>query len=142
MEEESQWNFRNQLISFCNILSKERYFGLVRQLLNTPYSEQDLWNIKDQQRALVNQLLNKCKTVHRLYVEATIPLDKLPQKGNTQRAFEKLGAYEAWPEAVVTTVVIKTLQEGKYDCVFSPILLTEFRELLDFFDTHHESLVS
>ncbi|MFM7724803.1 MAG: UvrD-helicase domain-containing protein [Bacteroidota bacterium] len=138
LEEETQWNFRNQLISFCSILSKERYFGLVKQLLDTPYSEQDLWNVKDQQRALVNQLLDQCKTVHRLFVEAAIPLDKLPQKGNTQRAFEKLGAYEAWPEAIVTSVVIKTLQEGKYDRVFSPVLLNEFRELLDFFDAQHE----
>jgi ATP-dependent exoDNAse (exonuclease V) beta subunit len=138
LEEETQWNFRNQLISFCSILSKERYFGLVNQLLDTPYSEQDLWDVRDQQRTLVNQLLSQCKAVHRLFIEAAIPLDKLPQKGNTQRAFEKLGAYEAWPDAVVTPVVIKTLQEGKYDRVFSPVLLSEFQALLDFFDTHHE----
>lgn len=138
LEEETQWNFRNQLISFCSILSKERYFGLVKQLLETPYSEQDLWNVRDQQRGLVQELLSKCKAVHRLYDEAAIPLDKLPQKGNTQRAFEKLGVYEAWPDAVVTPVVIKTLQEGKYDVVFSPALLHEFRGLLDFHETHHE----
>jgi ATP-dependent exoDNAse (exonuclease V) beta subunit len=138
LEEETQWNFRNQLISFCSILSKERYFGLVKQLLETPYSEQDLRNVKEQQRTLVNELLSKCKQVGRMFVAEAIPLDKLPQKGNTQRAFDKLGVYEAWPEAVVTPVVIKTLQEGKYDVVFSPALLHEFRGLLDFHETHHE----
>jgi ATP-dependent exoDNAse (exonuclease V) beta subunit len=138
LEDETDWNFRNQLISFCSILSRERYFGLVKQLLKTPYSEQDLRDKKEQQRALVNQLLGKCKEVYRLFSEAAIPLDQLPQKGNTQRAFEKLGLFESWPETLVTPVVIRTLEEGKYDAVFSTALLNEFRDLMAFYSSNHE----
>lgn len=139
LEEETQWNFRNQLISFCSILSKQRYFGLVHQLLNTPYSEQDLRNIKEQQRTLVHELLRQCQEVHRMFMEADVPVEQLPQKGNTQRAFEKLGNYDSWPKDFVTAVVIKTLEEGKYDVVFSTSLRNAFRTLLDFYSNNNET---
>ena len=132
LEEETQWNFRQQLISFCSILSKERYFGLVKQLLENHYSEQDLHHALLEQRRLLHTLTAKCKEVYELFVNASVPLEKLPQKGKTQRAFENLANVTEWPTSLITPLIIKTLNEGKYSQVFSPTLLTAFEELINY----------
>lgn len=139
LEDEINWNFRNQLIDFCSILSKERYFGLIGQLLETQYSEEELSNVKERQRTLVGQLLNRCKAVYRMFNDMAIPLDQLPQKSNTQRAFENLNAWNDWPNPLFTPVIVKTFEGGKYGTVFHAELLCAFQELLDFYNSNKET---
>jgi ATP-dependent exoDNAse (exonuclease V) beta subunit len=139
LEEEINWNFRNQLISFCSILSKERYYELVKLLLDSDFDETNLLQAKHQQKSLLTLLQRKANEVYQMFFEAGLSVETLPQKGKTQKAFEKLNNVETWPAELVTPLIVTTFHNGKYDTLFSRALLEKFEDLLDFFNEYKET---
>ena len=83
LDEETNWNFRSQLIEFCGILSKERYIELVESLLEQDYHETELKEAAQRQDALLADLIRQGANVSRLFEESGLEDAQLPQKSKT-----------------------------------------------------------
>ena len=138
LEEESNWNFRKQLIDFCSILSKERYLELVEILLQQEYSEEDLKDVIREQNLLLAQLTEQANEVSSLFNALNLADEQLPQKSNTSKPIVKLANLTTWPDKILTPTVINTYNDGKYDAVFSTELLHAIGNIIDYFDQNNE----
>lgn len=142
LDEETNWNFRKQLIEFCGILSKERYIDLVESLLEQEYQESDLREAKQQQEALLNELIQLGIQVSNLFEDSGLSDAELPQKSKTSNPIRRLSALNQWPEkGILTDTVIKCLDEGKYDGIFSAELIQSLHDLLAFYSNQTEAFI-
>lgn len=142
LEEETHWNFRNQLIEFCGILSKERYIDLVESLLEQDYQEADLREAARQQEALLNELIRQGLRISSLFEASGLADAQLPQKSRTSNPIRRLGDLVQWPEkGILTDTVINLLDEGKYEGVFSAELILALNDLLEFYTAQTEAFV-
>ena len=138
IEDESHWNFRKQLIDFCSILSKERYLELVEMLLSQEYSQDDLKTAIREQKDLLEQLKDRAKEVSSLFNALNLVDEQLPQKSKTSKPLKNLAELSTWPDKILTATVINTLNEGKYDVVFSTDLKHAIADLIDYFEQNNE----
>jgi ATP-dependent exoDNAse (exonuclease V) beta subunit len=142
LDEETNWNFRSQLIDFCGILSKERYIELVESLLEQDYHETELQEAAHRQDALLADLIRQGANVSRLFEESGLEDAQLPQKSKTSNPIRRLGSLVQWPEkGLLTDTVIKLLNEGKYEGIFSTELTIALSDLIDFYNEQNESFV-
>lgn len=135
LAEETNWNFKGQLVEFCTILSKERYIDIVEQLMKKEYLEEDLKEATRQQEIIVSSLLSKAKHCYSLFIESGLSAEDLPQKSNSTKPLLKLNGLTTWPvKEIVTPTVIKTLNEGKYDGIYSYELIASLNDLIEYYD--------
>lgn len=88
LNEEEGWNFQRDLKNFAKVLTNEKYFAEIEQLMEGDYSNERYAQIKldiNQLKAEIEQRANQ------LFTLAT-PFDfnTFPGKTNTKKAFEKL----------------------------------------------------
>lgn len=138
LAEETNWNFKGQLIEFCSILSKERYIDIVEQLMKQEYLEEDLKEATRKQETIVSSLLSKAKHCYSLFIDSGLSAEEIPQKSNSTKPLLKLNGLTAWPDkGIVTPTVIKTLNEGKYDGIYSYELIASLSDLIEYYETQH-----
>lgn len=142
LEEETNWNFRNQLIEFCGILSKERYVELVESLLEQDYKESDLVDASQRQDALLKELIRQGHLVADLFDALGMEDSQLPQKSRTSNPIRRLRTLVEWPEkGILTDTVINLLNDGKYDGIFSADLILALKQLITFYINQTEAFV-
>jgi ATP-dependent exoDNAse (exonuclease V) beta subunit len=140
LAEETNWNFKGQLIEFCSILSKERYIDIVEQLMKQEYLEEDLKEATRKQETIVSSLLSKAKHCYSLFIDSGLSAEEIPQKSNSTKPLLKLNGLTAWPDkGIVTPTVIKTLNEGKYDGIYSYELIASLNDLIEYYETQHST---
>lgn len=139
LEEETNWNFRWQLLSFCSILSKERYIPLVEDLVKSNFSEKDFHSAKKRMVALEQTLINRGKEIYQMFTGLGLREDQIYQRSKTVNSINQLANLKSWPEkGLLGATVIKGIEEDKYVHVFSAELIEALQQLHSFYSDHLE----
>jgi ATP-dependent exoDNAse (exonuclease V) beta subunit len=111
LDEGERWNFRDQLIEFGKVLSKERDQLLIAKLMGMDFSPQRrrvLWN---EFRQMESEFLVHVKTVSEQYIALGLSDDLLPGKSTTGKALRKLAGMTSFPDSVFTAAFIEKCKE-------------------------------
>ena len=92
-----QWNFRNSLIQFCEIISKEKNKLLIEQLHEQDLSYERHQKLIKKIKSLEAIFLEKAKFTHKLYLNLHIDVQKLPGKSGAHKEIIALGELEDIP---------------------------------------------
>lgn len=138
LDEGKSWNFKSKLLTFCSILSKERYRETVSLLIQREYKESEYREAKTKQNQLLETLKKLGKEFYAEYVALNIDQDKLPQKSNAKSSFDNLNLIENWPEKILHANVEKIVYNG-YDNHLSAEAIQRLHKVVDFFHAQSES---
>ncbi|MEY4141359.1 MAG: hypothetical protein RL110_730 [Bacteroidota bacterium] len=138
LEEEHHWNFKKQLIEFCDVLTKERYKTTVDQLLERNYAEHDLRTKKNEQRQLIETLIHKAKSIQDSFREHHLESKHLFNGSKSYNFLDRIGELSNWPEAFKDGGLKKHLANSKFDGVLSEGLIGELNSLYEFHEKNHE----
>lgn len=111
LDEGERWNFRDQLIEFGKVLSKERDQLLIAKLMGMDFSPQRrrvLWN---EFRQMESDFLERVKAVSDHYNQLGISDDLLPGKSTTGKALRKIAGFTSFPDSVFTAAFIEKCKE-------------------------------
>ena len=90
LNEEQSWNFQKDLKQFSMILTNEKYFSQIDELMNLDFSDDDYTILKDKIRLIENNVKSQA---NELYIKLTeLDYDRLPGKSKSKSAIEKLNA--------------------------------------------------
>ncbi len=102
LDEGERWNFRDQLIEFGKVLSKERDQLLIAKLMGMDFSPQRrrvLWN---EFRQMESSFLQDCQVVYAHYERLGLADEILPGLAATGKAFRRLGKMNSFPDKLFT----------------------------------------
>lgn len=139
LEEGISWNFKNRLLTFCSVLSKERYFGTVTQLTKREFKEAEFHEAKSRQKKLLETLQTLGKEFFTAYDVLPIDEDQLPQKSYAVTSFLALNSIESWPKNILHGKVLKLIDQG-FDHLFSGEVLERLHKVVSFFQAHDEEI--
>ena len=112
LDEGERWNFRDQLIEFSKVLSKEKEQPVINRLMEMDFSitrrKQLVQLLNDQ----VGQFTERCKAVFDLYESYSIPVDLYPGKSVTTKAIEKIGQLDTIPSGLLSESFISKASEN------------------------------
>lgn len=97
LEEEAQWNFRNSLIEFAKILTKETNFPLLEKLENLDFSMEELGRLKSQKRFYDQAIIKEVTRLRRAIENNDLIKEKLPGKGNTLSGINNIAELQSFP---------------------------------------------
>ena len=107
LDEGERWNFRDQLIDFGRILSKERDQPTIEKLLKLDFSIERQKELRTTLHAENEQFVLACKAVYDLYISLNISIDSLPGKSKTSGPIEKLAGIKSFTETLFTEAFLK-----------------------------------
>ena len=88
LNEEQSWNFQKDLKQFSVILTNEKYFSQIDELMNLNFSDEDYQLIKEKIKLIENKISNEANDLYnQLFV---LDFDRLPGKSRSKLAIEKL----------------------------------------------------
>jgi ATP-dependent exoDNAse (exonuclease V) beta subunit len=108
LDEGEKWNFKDQLVDFGKILTKERDQSQIEKLLKMDFSIDRHKELRAKLKSELAVFIDECKSVYRLYESLGLVIGELPGASRTSGAIEKL--------ASITDIPSKDL--------FSPSFLT------------------
>jgi ATP-dependent exoDNAse (exonuclease V) beta subunit len=88
LDEQEGWNFQHDLQEFAKVLTNEKYFDVLDELLAGDYSDTRYQEIKLQFKAVEASISNKATELFSLF--STFDPSTLPGKSNNVGAFNKL----------------------------------------------------
>lgn len=109
LDDGEKWNFRDQLIQFGKILTKERDHSQIEKLLQLDFSIARYKNLKSELKLEFDQFALRCKKVYELYESLGIEPSQLPGASNTSRPIDRLAQLkEISPKELFTPAFLKT----------------------------------
>lgn len=133
IEDGEKWNFRKQLITFGEILNKEKNQGLIEKLLKMDFSKESYQLLKNEQAITRDAFLKKCKETFNLYQLLNIDAKNLPQGSNMSKAIERLNTYKDIDDNIFSPTIKKNIEdETPSNKVFPEQLKASLRELNDY----------
>lgn len=135
LDEGERWNFRDQLIEFSKILSKEKEQPVINRLMEMDFSifrrKQLVQTLNDQ----VEEFLDRCRSVLKKYTDAAVPADLYPGKSTTTKAIEKLGQFDSIPGTLFSdSILSKAAEEPPKGREFPQDLRKGMLELQGYYD--------
>ncbi len=107
LDEGERWNFRDQLVEFGKVLSKERDQLLIAKLMGMDFSPQRRRELRAEFRDLEDEFLARVKEVSDRYEQLNLSDDLLPGKSTTGKALRKLGGITSFPDSLFTSSFIE-----------------------------------
>jgi ATP-dependent exoDNAse (exonuclease V) beta subunit len=107
LDEGERWNFRDQLVDFGKVLSKERDQLLIAKLMGMDFSPRKRRELWDDFRNLETEFLRQVKLVADQYVQLGLSDDVLPGKSNSGKALRKLVGMNSFPDALFSESFIE-----------------------------------
>ena len=92
-----QWNFRNKLIDFCGILSREKNRIILSQLKSFDFSKKNYQELMNQIMRLEKNFISNAQEIHNKYVSLNLDIKIIPGKSDTHRALVSLNNLEQIP---------------------------------------------
>jgi ATP-dependent exoDNAse (exonuclease V) beta subunit len=139
LDDGEKWNFRDQLIEFGTILSKEKDQQLILKLLAMDLSSQRYKTLKVQLKNERELFEQRCLGVYTIYLGLNIPSNQFPQGSKITGPIEKLASMKDIPEVLFTAFFIAiTSQEPPKGKVYPH----ELREALFELHEYHAKRVS
>ena len=90
----NKWNFRQELIKFCNVLKDEKNIPIVNRLMNTKFSTEEYEKLIQEKEKFDNEFLIHTKNIKKeLYL---IDENLLPNKGRTYNGILKITEYNSF----------------------------------------------
>ncbi|MEY4604572.1 MAG: hypothetical protein RIT43_1864 [Bacteroidota bacterium] len=111
IDEGERWDFRNQLIQFSSILSKEKNFPLVQKLMGMDFSNQARRTLKNEIDQIEEDFFAQCREVHAFYLALGIPEELYPGKSKTTKHLDKLASLERIPHEIFTVAYMTDLEK-------------------------------
>jgi len=102
LDEGEKWNFRDQLVDFGKILSKEKDHPIIEKLLKLDFSIERLKELKAIVKSINDSFIQQSKAVYDLYNDLDFNKDLLPGKSATANPIQKLGEYQEIPKEFFT----------------------------------------
>ena len=128
LEGEESWNFQRELKKFASILTNEKYFKQVENLLQNDFSPEALQQIKYDIKHIEDTIREKAESLYDNFKD--LDVSKLPGKSNNTKAFIKL----------VNDKLLEAADEN--GGFFSPTMLNNFEKSTDKGDCFPSDLVS
>ena len=88
LDDEESWNFQNDLKRFASVLTNEKYFSMVIELIEADYDLDSLPLLKNRIKNNKEHIQDKANVLHNLFL--TIDVSSLPGKSVTGKAYSKL----------------------------------------------------
>jgi len=107
LDEGERWNFRDQLVEFGKVLSKERDQLLIAKLMGMDFSAIKRRELRDEYRNLEREFLALVKQVSDHFVQLGLSDDQLPGKSTTGNALRKIAGMKSFPDALFSTSFIE-----------------------------------
>lgn len=118
LDEGEKWNFKEQLIEFGKILTKERDQTQIEKLLKMDFSVNRHKELRTKLREELKKFAEECSRVYQLYESLGLKADQLPGASRTSTPIEKLAAIKEIPSkelftAAFLAIVSKEVPKGK-----------------------------
>ena len=107
LDEGERWNFRDQLVEFGKVLSKERDQLLIAKLMGMDFSATKRRELRDEYRNLEREFLALVKQVSDHFVQLGLSDDQLPGKSTTGNAMRKIAGMKSFPDALFSASFIE-----------------------------------
>jgi ATP-dependent exoDNAse (exonuclease V) beta subunit len=137
LEDGEKWNFRNQLITFGNILNKEKDQELIEKLLRIDFSKETYKLLKHELSILKDAFIGKCKETYNLYTSLNLDSKNLPQGSNMSKAIERLNSYKDVDDTIFSPTIRKNFEDETPSNKAFPEQLKASLRLLD---AYHKSI--
>jgi ATP-dependent exoDNAse (exonuclease V) beta subunit len=135
LDEGERWNFRDQLIEFSKVLSKEKEQPVINRLMVMDFSITRRRELVETLKDQVDDFLTRCRSVFDLYQRYNIPSDLFPGKSITTKAIEKLGQLDIIPSGLLSDAFItKASEEPPKGREFPQDLRSALIELQGYYD--------
>lgn len=136
LDEGEKWNFRDKLVEFGSLLSKEKDQELIGKLMQLDFSLDRFHILKSTFNHLNASFTNKCKAVYTLFSSLNIPATSLPNSSNQVRKYEAINSLSSYPDDAFFT---KTFTDSLYNetpkgKVFPDNLKKATTELFDYYN--------
>ncbi len=128
LEGEESWNFQRELKKFASILTNEKYFKQVENLLQNDFSPEALQQIKFDIKHIEDLVIEKAASLYDNFKD--IDVSTLPGKSNNTKAFIKL---------VNDKLFEASGDEGGF---FTPAMLQNFEKVSEKGDCYPAELVT
>lgn len=113
LDEGEKWNFRDKLVEFGTLLSKEKEQALIEKLMQLDFSTQRFMQLKTAFNQTSEIFLNKCKAVFSQFNSLNIPVNNLPNASGLQSKYEALNKLVTYPDdGFFTKTFIKNIYEN------------------------------
>ena len=133
-----QWNFRNSLIEFCEIVSKEKNKAYIDALHQQDFSFQRYKQLTENIKSFESMFLEKAFALVAFYTDLGVDISKFPGKSKAHDELMALGQLETVPETKSSgSLFNKTIIENcsKEDKI--PAMSTELaRQILELHEMH------
>lgn len=90
LNEEQSWNFQKDLKQFAMILTNEKYFSQIDELMKLDFSKSDYDNLKQRILSIENKITSQANELYNKL--KGLDFDRLPGKSRTKSAIEKLNS--------------------------------------------------
>jgi ATP-dependent exoDNAse (exonuclease V) beta subunit len=90
LDDGEKWDIRNELVKFSKILTSEKYFDIIDQMIITDFSESNRQQLIQQQTKIKNEFEEKVNELLKLYHSLELDPDKFPGKSRLSAPIEKL----------------------------------------------------
>lgn len=135
LDEGERWNFRDQLIEFSKVLSKEKEQPVINRLMEMDFSISRRKQLVQTLNGQVEDFLDRCRSVLKKYLDSAVPVDLFPGKSNTTKAIEKLGQFDSIPGTLFSESVLeKASQDPPAGREFPQDLRNSMLELQRYFN--------
>lgn len=107
LDDGEKWNFRDQLVEFGSVLTKEKNHVVLNKLLELDFSISRNKELRLDLKSQTDKFISECQLVHELYLQFNIPQDLYPGKSGTTNPIEKLSGLSDLPPKFLTDTLIK-----------------------------------
>lgn len=111
VDEGERWDFRNQLIQFSSVLSKEKNFPMVEKLMSMDFSNQARKSLKNEIGQIEDDFFSQCREVNAFYHALGIPEALYPGKSKATKPLERLTTFEQIPNEIFTQSYLSDLDK-------------------------------
>ncbi len=121
-EDGQKWNFRDQLISFANVLSNEKYHVPIQKLIEMTLDEAAFKNLLDEIKSIETAFLAGARLLFNRYTDLGLSEAAIKGKSLINKQLLALGAYESFPidkDSLYTPKVLESMGD-EIKCSFLP----------------------
>ena len=137
LEDGEKWNFRNQLITFGNILNKEKDQELIEKLLKIDFSKETYKLLKHELSNLKDAFIGKCNETYNLYISLNLDSKNLPQGSNMSKAIERLNTYKDVDDTIFSPTIRKNFED---ETPSNKVFPEQLKASLKVLDAYHKSI--
>jgi ATP-dependent exoDNAse (exonuclease V) beta subunit len=106
LEDGEKWDIRNELVKFSKILTSEKYFDIIDQMVITDFSEPIRQSLIQKQNKVKAEFELKTKEVLELYYSLNLDQKKVPGRSRLTDSIEKLNNHQLGESEVLFTPYI------------------------------------